>query len=72
MKDGFTETPIGMTSSGSLFYARSAGGMPHQYLIHRNPAQGESAVTFMGQAARGLRTADRWRSSSRVRQGPRN
>ncbi len=50
VKDGFTDTPIGMTSSGSLFYARYAGGMPHQYLIHRNPAQGESPLAFIGQS----------------------
>ena len=51
VKDPFTDTPIGMTSSGSLFYTRSAGGMPHHFLIHRNPAQGESPLAFIGQGA---------------------
>jgi Tol biopolymer transport system component len=51
VKEGFTETPIGFTSSGSLFYTRSTFSLPYQFLIHRNPAQGESALAFVGQAA---------------------
>lgn len=52
VKEGFTEIPIGFTSSGSLFYTRSSGANhPYQFLIHRNPAQGESALAFTGQAA---------------------
>jgi Tol biopolymer transport system component len=51
VKDGFADFPIGFTSSGTLFYTRSTGNFPYQFLIHRNPAQGESALAFMGQAA---------------------